>query len=238
MTETLAFVGVAGGAGTTRTAVEVAATLARDGRSVAVLDAAPGTQGLARYVDGRIDPDATAVLVDEAGFEDALAEAWDELDGNAALWPTHAPFERLARAQTTDAARRFERCVRRAEEQFEHVLLDVPPLASNVAVAAATAADRRVLVAPATRRGNDHLPRMRGRLVDVGAGADGVVATRVDGSHPLTEADHELPAGDPDAAVPTCVDPDTDLAPAVADATEALLETSLDLEFPSEGLLG
>ncbi len=238
MTETLAFVGVAGGAGTTRTTVEVAATLARDGRSVAVLDAAPETQGLARYVDGRIDPDATAVLVDEAGFEDALAEAWTELDGRAALWPTHAPFERLARTQTTDAARRFERCVRRAEERFDHVLLDVPPLASNVAVAAATAADRRALVAPATHRGNDHLPRLRGRLVDVGAGADSVVAARVDGSHPLSEADHEIPAGDPDATVPTCADPDTDLAPAVADATEALLETSLDLEFPSEGLLG
>jgi len=44
---TLALVGVAGGAGTTRTAVEMAATLARADRSVAVLDAAFGTQGLA-----------------------------------------------------------------------------------------------------------------------------------------------------------------------------------------------
>ncbi|SEO55941.1 hypothetical protein SAMN04487948_103228 [Halogranum amylolyticum] len=43
---TTALVGATGGAGVTRTAVELAATLARDGRDVAVLDAAYATEGL------------------------------------------------------------------------------------------------------------------------------------------------------------------------------------------------
>ncbi len=55
----VAQVGTTGGAGTTRTAVELAATLARDGRSVAIFDAAYATQGLAGYVDGKIDPAET-----------------------------------------------------------------------------------------------------------------------------------------------------------------------------------
>ncbi|OYR95948.1 cell division inhibitor, partial [Halorubrum sp. E3] len=42
---TLALVGATGGAGTTRTAVELAALGARDGRDVAVVDAAFTTQG-------------------------------------------------------------------------------------------------------------------------------------------------------------------------------------------------
>mgnify|MGYP006305158561 CR=1 FL=1 len=40
MTQTCALVGAAGGAGTTRLAVEMGATLTRTGRDVAVVDAA------------------------------------------------------------------------------------------------------------------------------------------------------------------------------------------------------
>lgn len=56
MGTTVAFVGVTGGAGRTRTSVEVGARLAREGDSVAILDAAFATQGLATSVAGRIDP--------------------------------------------------------------------------------------------------------------------------------------------------------------------------------------
>ena len=62
---TLALVGATGGAGTTRTAVELAAMGARDGDDVAVVDAAFTTQGLSEYVAGRIDPDLTALLTDD-----------------------------------------------------------------------------------------------------------------------------------------------------------------------------
>ena len=60
-TQTLALVGAAGGIGTTRLALESGATLARTGRDIAVVDAAFDTQGLARYVEGRIEVDATAL---------------------------------------------------------------------------------------------------------------------------------------------------------------------------------
>lgn len=238
MTDTLAFVGVAGGAGTTRTVVETAATLARGGHSVAVLDAAVDTQGLATYAEGRLDPDLTAVLVDEAGFSEAAIDAWSDLDGEVALYPAHAPFERLARAKSVDAARRLETCIDHATGQYDYVLLDVAPVADNQAVAAVRAADRRVLVAPATRRGNDHLPQMRGRLVDLGFEADAVVATFADDGSELADPDHELPTGDRDVTVPRAVDPDTEFAPAVATMTEELCDCELGLEFPEEGFFG
>ncbi|MBO4247862.1 ParA family protein [Halomicrobium sp. IBSBa] len=236
MADTLAFVGVAGGVGTTRTVVETAATLARDGHSVAVLDAALGTQGLSTYVEGRLDPDLTAVLVEETGFSEAAIPGWPELDGEVALYPAHAPFERLARAKTVDAAQRLETCIDHAAGQYDHVLLDVPPVADNQAVAAVRGADQRALVAPATRRGNDHLPRMRGRLVDLGFDADAVVGTFADGETALS-ADYELPAAERGVTEPTAIDPDTEFAPAVATMTEALCRCSLDLDFPEEGLL-
>ncbi|MUV51031.1 ParA family protein, partial [Haloarcula sp. CBA1122] len=87
---TLAFIGCTGGAGTTRLTVETAATLARGGRSVAVVDAAFGTQGLATYVDGRLDADVTAVAVGDVPVDSALFE-WDiDADGRVALCPAHA----------------------------------------------------------------------------------------------------------------------------------------------------
>lgn len=239
MSETVAFVGATGGAGTTRVAVECAATLARAGRSVAVLDAALATQGLARYAEGRIDPDLTSVLTDEAPLGDAFVPAWPDLPGRAALAPVHAPFERVARAKTEAAARRLESALRQAATEFEHVIVDVPPVADNAAVAAVTSADQCALVAPAGQRGRDALPRMRGRLSDVGVAADAVVATRPtgDGSQ-VPDADYQLPAGDRDAVPPTCVSPDADFAPAVAEVAGDLFDATLDLEFPSEGLLG
>lgn len=65
ITKTCAFVGAAGGAGTTRLTLECAALLAREGRDVVVLDAAYGTQGLADRIPGRVDPDMTALCLDD-----------------------------------------------------------------------------------------------------------------------------------------------------------------------------
>ncbi|WP_135303544.1 AAA family ATPase [Haloarcula amylovorans] len=235
---TLALVGVTGGAGTTRTAVEVAATLARANRSVAILDAAFATQGLATFVEGRIDAEVTTVATGEASLADALYD-WDiDAPGRVALCPAHAPFERLARAKTPESARRFETAVADAAERFDHVLLDVPPVAANQSVAALVAARRRALVVPAARRGTDLLPRQRGRLHDVGAPADAVVATRTDAEGALTvsDADYAIPMAPPDAPIPTALDLESTLAPAVAAATEGLLGVELDLSFPEPGL--
>jgi len=234
---TLALVGVAGGVGTTRTVVEMAATLGRADRSVAVLDAAFGTQGLATYVDGRLTEDMTAVATDDAALEDVLYDADYDVPGRVAFCPAHAPFERLARAKTPEAAQRVERAIAEAGDRFDHVLLDVPPIAANQAVAALTTAHRRALVVPATRRGTDLLPRQRGRLRDLDAPADAVVATRTDAEDAvdMPDADVSVPAGDP--VGPTALDPESPLAPAVADTVETLLGVELALEFEAEGVL-
>ena len=73
-----ALVGATGGAGTTRTAVELATVLARDGARVAVIDTAYATQGLAAYVEGRITTDVTALTLNP---DRALTEATYELVG-------------------------------------------------------------------------------------------------------------------------------------------------------------
>ncbi|MHC3379282.1 ParA family protein [Haloarcula sp. H-GB5] len=235
---TLAFVGCTGGAGTTRLTVETAATLARGGRSVAVVDAAFGTQGLATYVEGRLDADVTAVAVGDASVDDALFE-WDiDADGRVAFCPAHAPFERLARAKSAESAQRLEQALEELAGRFDHVLLDVPPIASNQAVAAATTAQRRALVVPASQRGSDLLPRQQGRLRDIGAPASAAIATRVhrDTDESVEDAAHTVPHIEPDAHRPLVTVPDTDVAPTVAAMTEDLLDVDLGLTFEDDSL--
>ncbi len=244
---TVAVVGVCGGAGATRLTVEAAATLARAGRDVLAVDVAFGTQGLSDYVPGEIDPDATAVLAEDEPLAEATVDLQWGTDGRVAACPARAPFERLARAGTAGAARSLERVLATARERFDAVLVDTPPIATNPAVAAVTAADRVGLVTPASDRGVNALQRVRGRLADVGAGADVVVANRADvvvanradGDHPVGSADVAVPTSDATGAerAPAAVDPDSAFAPAVARSTEALVDEPLDLAFPEDGLL-
>jgi len=237
--QTAAVVGVCGGAGATRLTVEAAATLARTGRDVAVLDVAFATQGLAGYAPGELSPDATAVLADDHPLADALVDLPLDAPGEVALCPARAPFERVARAQTAGAARSLGDALATAADRFDAVLVDVPPVATNAAVAAVVEADRVGLVVPASGRGVGALQRVRGRLADVGASADAVVANRAGDDHPVGRADAAVPESDVVAAedAPAVADPDAEFAPAVACATEALLGTSLSLAFPEEGLL-
>ncbi|MFB6303753.1 MAG: ParA family protein [Haloferacaceae archaeon] len=236
MTGTLALVGAVGGAGTTRLAVETASLLAADGRDVAVIDAAFATQGLGDYLDGRLDPDLTALVTDraDAPLDAGLTDLGADLPGRVACCPAAAPFERLARAKTADAARRFEDRVAEAAGAFDAVLVDVPPVAANQAVAAVTACDRTALVAPATARGRDGVERVRARIDDVGGTVDAVVATRgesetADASVPRLDAD------DP-AAAPRAPD-GGEFGAGVARAAEATLGVSVDVPA-DEGLLG
>lgn len=165
-TDTLALVGAAGGAGTTRLTLECATLLARDGRDVAVLDAAYATQGLADHTPGRIDPDMTALCLEDHPLETGLVDRTLEGAGRLAVCPARAPFERLARAKMPAAAETFADHVESAARAFDHVLVDVPPVAANQAVAAATATDAAVLVGDAARAAAV-LPRARDRLLDL-----------------------------------------------------------------------
>jgi len=239
MGTTLALAGATGGAGTTRLTVELGATLARDGRSVALLDAAYATQGLAQYVPGRIDPDITALAVGDGPPESGLVALDVETPGRLVACPAAAPFERLARAKTPEAARRLEALVDEAASEFDHVVVDVPPVAANQAVAAVTAADRVAPVAPGSQRGADALTRLRDRLADVGVEPAATLANGATGANPVPGATVSVPRSDvtvPDEC-PVCLSPDESFAPAVAAAAEATLGVDFDLSFSEDGTL-
>ncbi|OYR43598.1 AAA family ATPase [Halorubrum sp. Eb13] len=250
---TLALVGATGGAGTTRTAVELAALGARDGRDVAVVDAAFTTQGLSEYVSGRIDPDVTALVTDETGASlSAAAYATDtgssdrdgepDLSGRADLLPARAPFERAARAKTAEAAWKLERRIDEAATAYDAVVVDAAPVGSNEAVAAVTAADRVEAVTPATAHGRDALQRLRGRVADVGGSVDGTVAVaRAEGpaeSDVGENADTRLPAVDPAVeSAPAAATGTGDYVAALAETYERAFDAALGIEFEEPGLV-
>jgi len=209
---TLALVGTVGGAGTTRLTVECAAALASEGRDVAVLDAAYATQGLADHCPGRIDPDVTTCVTGNRSLDAGLVTLPLDTSGRVACLPAYAPFERLARAKTPEAAQRLEGLVDTAAGRFDAVLLDVPPVAANQAVAAVTAADRVALVTPDSRRGADALPRAADRLRDLGEVPDCEVAN-AGASDGATEGTVQRA----DVTLPTSAATTPDAAPAYGD---------------------
>ncbi len=240
MTQTLAFVGAVGGAGTTRLAVEAAATLARDGKDAAIVDAAFATQGLADYVDGRIDPDVTALVTDDAvELGDTLVSLETDTEGHLSVCPAYAPFERLARAKTAGAAERFEKQIAAAALSHDVVIVDTPPVAANQAVAAVNVTDQTVVVAPDTQRGADAFARLRARLTDLDQTVDSVLANFADQTPVVTEADARIPSCEITApgGAPACLDPESEFAPAVADAVETVSDVTLELEFDHSGRL-
>jgi septum site-determining protein MinD len=239
-TRTLALVGAAGGVGTTRLTLECAATLARAGRDVVVVDAAFATQGLAAYLDQQVGADATALATGKTTLEAALYDRPADLPGRLAVCPARAPFERLARAKTAGAAERLGDEVAAASLAHDAVLVDVPPVAANQALAAVEAVEAVALVTADTPRGAQALAAQRERLADLGCSPAGTVANRADAGY--VEADHAIPESDVHAPrrCPVCAAPDgeTSFASAVARTVEALLDTSLDLEFGDRGVLG
>jgi septum site-determining protein MinD len=221
--DSLALVGAAGGTGTTRLILECATLLAREGRDVAVLDAAYATQGLSDHTPGRIAPDMTTACLDDVPTRDALIDRDIEAAGRLAVCPARAPFERLARAKTPEAAEAFERRLDEATRAFDHVLVDTPPVAANQAVAAASAADRVAIVCDEARAA-DAAPRMRDRLEDIGVPAEATVVTRTP-DHP--DADVTVP--DFDAATPA-VTADGTAREAVAEVLETAFGVELELD--------
>lgn len=247
---TAALVGAAGGAGTTRSALELATALAAAGDDVAVLDAAYDTQGLARHLSGRLDPDTTALVTDasdqpiSAGLvdydpdPDASALDAEELPnrGRIACLPARAPFERLARAKTPEAAQELERRIDAAAAEFDRVLVDTPPLGSNPAVAAVTATEQVAVVAPATERGVDATQMTRGRLQDVGTNADAVVAVDRGGEDGFPEADADavLPRFTADA--PAGLETEAGVE-ALTETAEEVFDRSLNLPLAEGGIV-
>lgn len=233
--QTLAFVGAAGGVGTTRLTVECGGTLARAGWDVAIFDAAFATQGLAGYVDEEIHDDVTALVTGETTLEQALYRLDLDASGSVSLCPARAPFERVSRAQTARAAERFEEQLAAAALSHDLVLVDTPPINSNQGLAAVNTADRRILVTVGTDRGAAALSTSRERLADIGHEEAIVVVNRATDAARI-DADVTIPESRVTRArnAPATIDPDGSFAPAVAAMTEDLVGVPLDLEF-SEG---
>jgi septum site-determining protein MinD len=116
---------------------------------------------------------------------------------------------------------------------FDYVLLDVPPVAANQAVAACHAADRRALVAPGTQRGVDALPRMADRLADVDAPADLTVYNQ--GTDPEVDPALWVPEGGAPVACAADSEPGA-FQSAVAALAETGLGVSLDVDEERAGL--
>ncbi|MGB9987093.1 AAA family ATPase [Salarchaeum japonicum] len=225
---TAAFVGTVGGAGTTRACLETGAALAAADHDALVLDLDFDTQGLARHVRGDITTDTTALLTDpDTALSDAVHDYALDAPGRLALAPAHAPFGRVAAAKSPDAAQRLRAVLDDALRDFDYVLIDTPPVAANPAVAAVTDADRVALVFPGTPRGTDATARERGRLADVGANADLLVATRTTPDAAPPDADHTLPDL---ASEPVTGTPDSAGARAAGRLAETVFELDLALE--------
>ncbi|MFC6952250.1 ParA family protein [Halorubellus litoreus] len=231
----VAVAGATGGAGTTRLVVETAGILARDDRDVAVFDAAFATQGLAQYVPERVDVDATRLLTDDAvAPSETLVDLDVDASGRVAACPVRASFTELADAKTAAAAERFDAVLRETADAFDHVLVDVPPVAANQHVAAVSATDRAALVARDGRRGADALPRLRDRLRDLDAASPGdfVVANRVADAPVVADPAVAVPESDvvDPAAAPVC-DTATGAFPrAVSELAERAFDADLDVD--------
>ncbi|MFC6837217.1 ParA family protein [Halomarina ordinaria] len=232
-------VGTAGGAGTTRLALELGGVLARGGWEVTVLDASYATQGLADHCSGRIDPDATTLALDgDIPLSAGLVDLAPDAPGRLAVCPARAPFERLARAKAPEAARRLEARIEAASEAFDVVLVDTPPVAANQSVAAAVATDERVLVAPPGQRGRDALARTRDRLADLGVEGEHVLVNRTDSLDGAPDADAVVPASsvtDP-AEVPVTLDGEGTFVARCAEAAATLFDADLEIETEAPGL--
>jgi septum site-determining protein MinD len=233
MAETVAFVGAAGGVGTTTLTLECGRLLAREGVDTAILDTAYGTQGLSDRISGRLAPDVTRLCLEELPLEEGLIDLPIEGAGRLAACPAHAPFERLARAKRSDAAERFERLLEEASRHFECVLVDVPPVATNPAVAAVSVAETVAVVADDSRA-EAVVPRTEDRLADVGVDSSTTVVTRTD-AHP--DADVAIPPveADPFEAGPN-PDPDSGFVDGLAELVASTTTVSVD-RSGSGGLL-
>lgn len=223
MSETVAFVGAVGGAGTTRLTLECARLLAGEGRDTVVLDAAYGTQGLADRISGRIDPDMTQLCLDDEPLELGLIDRTIDGAGRLSVCPAHSPFERLARAKTPEAAARFEERIDEATRHFEFVLVDTPPIATNQAVAAATAVETVAVVCD-DNRAESAVPRTVDRLSDIGVESSTTLVTRT-ADHP--DADVAIPSFDAESPAS---DPGATAHDALIETVELLADVSIDRE--------
>ncbi len=195
--DSLALVGAAGGVGTTRTTLELGATLTQAGLSVIILDGAYTTQGLADHVPGSIVPDMMAVASGDATLREGLIEI-ETATGSLSVCPAFGPFDRLARAKAPANARQFGTLIESATNESDVVLIDCPPVGANQAIAAVTTAEQTLILTPAGRPASRL--RMIERLADLGVTEPRIVVT---GDHTADRLCVGIPSETDPAETPT-----------------------------------
>lgn len=173
----VSLVGAAGGAGTTRLAVETAGHITARGDTVVVVDVDFATQGLADYVPGQFTTELTTALRDQV----SLAELPIALDvahtPQPHALPSFAGLSRVATAMQQAAAEYLGDQLTALDDEFDHVLLDTPTPVTNPAIAAVTTADTVGVVFPRSPRGIESLHRTEGFLHDIDVAADYTIST-------------------------------------------------------------
>ena len=160
----VACVGATGGVGTTRTAVELARLAQTHDRNPLLVDTAVATQGLARLLVETPRVDLCGALAAPEGLElDAIAV---ELPSGLTVVPIDAPLCAVVPALRAEAATALDGAIAQAATVHPLVIIDVPPVATNLAVAGITRADVILLL----HRAGDHEAVRRGRelIADLG----------------------------------------------------------------------
>jgi Flp pilus assembly protein, ATPase CpaE len=163
--QVVACVGATGGVGTTRTAVELARLAAEHAHTPLLVDTAVATQGLARLLVETPASDLCDALAEPEGLElDAIAV---ELPSGLELVAADAPLCAIAPALRAEAAGALDRAIGEAAAVHPLVVIDVPPVATNLAIAGITSADAILLLhragdREAVRRGRELIADLAG----------------------------------------------------------------------------
>ncbi|QZA89392.1 AAA family ATPase [Salinarchaeum sp. IM2453] len=200
--ETAAFTGVVGGVGTTRVAIETAGVLAAQGHAAAVLDVNFSTQGLAGYVDAPLEADMMDALIDPSCTKEGICTIEKPVDGKLGVIPAFGPLSKIAEASKTEHAQQLDAVIEQMPPEYDFIIIDTPPVATNPSLAGITAADDIVAITQDTQRGIDGLRRMHERLSDIDVDVDKQIITFTDNSSFIdnpTAAIPELPPTDPNS---------------------------------------
>lgn len=218
----LALVGAAGGAGTTRLAVETAGRITARGETAVLVDTDFATQGLAEYVPGQFPTDIVGALCDQRPIETVTSPLSVDHTPPPQAAPSFAGLSRVATALETDAAAHLSEELSALTDTYEHVLVDTPMPVTNPAIAAVAAADTVGVVFPRSVRGIESLHRTAGFLndIDVAAGVQLSNACRQP-SPPEDPADIAVPELD---RVPPRDAPTTAQGGVGAEAIDTLIE--------------
>lgn len=206
-----------GGVGKTTTTVNLGASLAAAGHTVAIVDTDLGMANLGGFAGlGEEGPTLHEVLAGEVPLREAVYEAFNGL----AVVPSGISLNGFANVETGAIAD----AVDALRDAFDYVILDLGAGLSHDTVLPLALADAVVLVSTPEPLSIQDTAKTREVTEHLGGQVAGVVLTRADRPHELDLDDIREDLGLPVLAVI----PETAAAPASARAAESLLEHAPD----------